>query len=59
MLVKGIILKYASLEARSDIDIAVTALQQNAKTQDYVKGYLNPQILQNEEIQKILNPPIS
>jgi len=54
---KGIIIKYASLEARSDVDIAVAALQQNGKTMDYVKGCLNPAILEDEAIQKILNPP--
>mgnify|MGYP002856423510 CR=1 FL=1 len=53
---KGIIIKYASLDARSDIDIAKAALLQNKKTMDYVKGCLNPEIIQNEDIQAIINP---
>ena len=53
---KGIIVKYASIGARSDVDIAVAALTQNAKNMSYVKGCLNPDVLENEEIQKILNP---
>ena len=53
---KGIIVKYASLNARSDVDIALAALKQNGKTVDYVKGCLNPEVLKNEEIQNFLNP---
>ena len=53
---KGIIIKYASFDARSDVDIAVAALTQNAKNMDYVKGCLNPAVLENEAVQKILNP---
>jgi len=54
---QGIIIKYASLNARSDVDIAIAALQQNKKTMGYVKGCLNPEILEDERIQEVLNPP--
>lgn len=53
---KGIIIKYASFSARSDVDIAVAALQQNKKTMDYVKSCLNPEIIDNERVQEVLNP---
>ena len=53
---KGIIIKYASLEVRNDVDIAVAALQQNSKNMSYVKGCLNPEVLSNEAVQNILNP---
>ena len=50
---KWMIIKYASLRLRNDKDVAKMALSKNLGAKDY----LGKDILKDEEIQLILNPP--
>ena len=55
---KPLIVKYASRRLRADIDIAKATLENSLKDRysSEIKSYLEPEVYENEEIKKILNP---
>ena len=55
---KPLIVKYASKRLRQDIDVAKATLTKGIKDRYFneIKSYLEPEVYENEEIQKILNP---
>ena len=55
---KPLIVKYASRRLRKDIDVAKVTLENSLKDRYFgeIKGYLEPEVYENEEIKKILNP---
>ena len=55
---KPLIVKYASKRLRSDLDVAKATITKGIKDRYFneIKSYLVPEILENEEIKKILNP---
>lgn len=55
---KPLIVKYASRRLRADIDVAKATLEHALKDRYFseIKSYLEPEVYENEEIKKILNP---
>ena len=55
---KPLIVKYASRRLRADIDVAKATLENSLKDRysSEIKSYLEPEVYENEEIKKILNP---
>ena len=55
---KPLIVKYASKRLRGDLDVAKATIEKglNDRYFNEIKTYLVPEILENEEIKKILNP---